>query len=88
MENWGLITYSENWLSIDNVLSSASSIHSTAQVIAHELAHQVCTQKTNLQWLSAGVYGVADSPVDHLDQAARDRFPRGNRKFSNSVHMK
>jgi len=59
MENWGLITYSENWLSIDNVLSSAASIQSTAEVIAHELAHQwygnLITFKTFSEaWLNEG----------------------------------
>lgn len=53
MENWGLITYRETYLLYDPKVSTKTSQHSVASVIAHELAHQwfgklkniVCTVK-------------------------------------------
>ena len=41
MENWGLITFRENALLIDNQSSGISSRQRVAYVIAHEIAHQV-----------------------------------------------
>lgn len=41
MENWGLITYREQYLLIDNVTSSASYKQLVCVVVSHELAHQV-----------------------------------------------
>lgn len=40
MENWGLITYRESYLLYDPKVSTKTSQHSVASVIAHELAHQ------------------------------------------------
>lgn len=40
MENWGLITYRETALLFSPNVSSSSSQHRVASVVAHELAHQ------------------------------------------------
>jgi len=41
MENWGLITYRETALLYRANASTLSAKHRVAEVIAHELAHQV-----------------------------------------------
>ena len=40
MENWGLVTYRENALMIDEVKASSIAKQRVAAVVAHELAHQ------------------------------------------------
>ncbi|KAJ3286503.1 hypothetical protein HK104_008993, partial [Borealophlyctis nickersoniae] len=40
MENWGLVTYRDTALLVDNATSSAKEKQRVAEVIAHELAHQ------------------------------------------------
>ena len=42
MENWGLIIYSEATLLYKPGESSESTKKSVADVVSHELAHQVC----------------------------------------------
>ena len=44
MENWGLITYRMTSLLYDKEESSDSNKQWVAIVIAHEIAHQVCTK--------------------------------------------
>lgn len=41
MENWGLITYRETRLLIEDGMSSASDKENAAITVAHELAHMV-----------------------------------------------
>jgi len=41
MENWGLVTYGEDFLLTHPETSSASGYYRVASVVAHELAHQV-----------------------------------------------
>ena len=41
MENWGLIIYRETALLYDPMVSSASNKVRVAEVVVHELAHQV-----------------------------------------------
>lgn len=41
MENWGMITYRERDILLDNNTYSATNLQRTATVIAHELAHMV-----------------------------------------------
>ncbi|XP_055705019.1 aminopeptidase N-like [Phlebotomus papatasi] len=72
MENFGLITYRETALLFQPNISSASSQHRVASVIAHELAHQwfgnLVTMKwwTDL-WLNEGFATyIASIGVDHL----------------------
>ncbi|XP_044735757.1 aminopeptidase N-like [Chrysoperla carnea] len=50
MENWGLITYRETALLYDPNISSASSQHRVASVIAHELAHQWFGNLVTMKW--------------------------------------
>lgn len=50
MENWGLITYRESYLLFDPEISSKSSQHSVASVIAHELAHQWFGNLVTMKW--------------------------------------
>jgi aminopeptidase 2 len=40
MENWGLITFGDTFLLMDEKESSASSFRMSGSVIVHELAHQ------------------------------------------------
>jgi hypothetical protein len=42
MENWGLVTYRETALLIDEQRSSSQMKQRVCAVVAHELAHQVC----------------------------------------------
>ena len=41
MENWGLVIYRETYLLYDPIISSVAERYDVAEVIAHELAHQV-----------------------------------------------
>ena len=43
MENWGLITYRETALLYNETENPVNSQQRVAVVIAHELAHQVCS---------------------------------------------
>jgi len=40
MENWGLITFRETYILIDESQSSVSASETIVNAIAHELAHQ------------------------------------------------
>ena len=42
MENWGLILYSEKALLFDPSTGTAARKQRVVEIIAHELAHQVC----------------------------------------------
>jgi hypothetical protein len=46
MENWGLVTYRESALMIDDEKASIQQKQRVAIVVAHELAHQVRTEVT------------------------------------------
>ncbi len=50
MENWGLITYRETALLIDEKNSSAASKQTVAVVVAHEIAHQWFGNLVTMQW--------------------------------------
>ncbi|PIK40302.1 Glutamyl aminopeptidase [Apostichopus japonicus] len=50
MENWGLITYREQYLLIDNVTSSASYKQLVCVVVSHELAHQWFGNIVTMDW--------------------------------------
>lgn len=50
MENWGLVTYREEALLIDNDNSSASSKQWVATVVAHELSHQWFGNLVTMEW--------------------------------------
>uniref|UniRef100_A0A182QC88 Aminopeptidase n=1 Tax=Anopheles farauti TaxID=69004 RepID=A0A182QC88_9DIPT len=50
MENWGLITYRETALLYHPSVSTASSKHRVASVIAHELAHQWFGNLVTMRW--------------------------------------
>jgi puromycin-sensitive aminopeptidase len=50
MENWGLVTYRENALLIDQTQSSITSKQRVAEVVAHELAHQWFGNLVTMQW--------------------------------------
>lgn len=40
MENWGLVTYRESCLLVDETNTSAVTKQRVVQVVGHELAHQ------------------------------------------------
>lgn len=40
MENWGLVTYRETYLLVDETNTSALTKQTVAIVVGHELAHQ------------------------------------------------
>ena len=50
MENWGLITYRETALLIDEATSGVSSKQRVAYVVAHELAHQWFGNLVTMEW--------------------------------------
>lgn len=50
MENWGLVTYRENALLIDEVNSAAAARQRVAEVVAHELAHQWFGNLVTMEW--------------------------------------
>ncbi len=50
MENWGLITYRESALLVDEDTSSISNKQWVALVIAHELAHQWFGNLVTMEW--------------------------------------
>lgn len=50
MENWGLVTYRENALMIDEEKASSQTKQRVAVVIAHELAHQWFGNLVTMSW--------------------------------------
>ena len=52
MENWGLVTYRETALMIDEAKASSQQKQRVAAVIAHELAHQWFGELLSFQSLS------------------------------------
>ena len=50
MENWGLITYRERLLLLDEQLSGATAKESVTSVMAHELAHQWFGNIVTMKW--------------------------------------
>lgn len=50
MENWGLVTYRENALLIDEANSSVAAKQRVAEVVAHELAHQWFGNIVTMEW--------------------------------------
>lgn len=40
MENWGLVTYRERFLLVDENNTSAATKQRVADIVGHELAHQ------------------------------------------------
>ena len=53
MENWGLVTYREVYLLVDEN-SSAASRQQVALVVAHELAHQWFGNLVTMKWWEIG----------------------------------
>ncbi|TMW64797.1 hypothetical protein Poli38472_008964 [Pythium oligandrum] len=50
MENWGVVTYRETRLLIDEKLSSFSQKTATARTVCHELAHQWFGNLVTMEW--------------------------------------
>jgi puromycin-sensitive aminopeptidase len=50
MENWGLVTYRENALMIDEAKASSQAKQRVAIVVAHELAHQWFGNLVTMSW--------------------------------------
>ena len=50
MENWGLITYRERLILLDEQLSGATAKESVTSVMAHELAHQWFGNIVTMKW--------------------------------------
>lgn len=50
MENWGLVTYRETALLVDEKNSSASARQRVAEVVDHELAHQWFGNLVTMEW--------------------------------------
>lgn len=50
MENWGVVTYREEALLVDDGSSSASSKQWVATVVAHELSHQWFGNLVTMEW--------------------------------------
>ena len=41
MENWGLVTFRENSLLVDQATASNAQLQAVATIVAHEVSHQV-----------------------------------------------
>lgn len=50
MENWGLVTYRENALLVDEANSSLAGKQRVGEVVAHELAHQWFGNLVTMEW--------------------------------------
>ena len=50
MENWGLVTYREAALLIDETTASSQYKQRVASVVAHELAHQWFGNLVTMAW--------------------------------------
>ena len=50
MENWGLITYRERLLLLDEERSGATDKEAVTDVMAHELAHQWFGDIVTMKW--------------------------------------
>jgi aminopeptidase N len=50
MENWGLVTYRETALMVDEEKASPQQKQRVAIVVAHELAHQWFGNLVTMQW--------------------------------------
>jgi aminopeptidase N len=50
MENWGLITYGERWLLLDEELSGTVDKEGITDIMAHELAHQWFGNIVTMKW--------------------------------------
>ncbi|XP_063900761.1 puromycin-sensitive aminopeptidase-like [Zophobas morio] len=90
MENWGLITYRETALLIDEATSSLASKQRVAYVVAHELAHQwfgnlVTMAWWNDLWLNEGfATWVGNLAVDFLYKEW-DAWPQFVQEYTSSA---
>ena len=50
MENWGLVTYREVDLLIDDATASSRQLQRVAEVVIHELAHQWFGNLVTMEW--------------------------------------
>ncbi|DAZ94646.1 TPA: hypothetical protein N0F65_010733 [Lagenidium giganteum] len=50
MENWGLVTYMESYLLIDDKLSSHEQRADTARTVCHEISHQWFGNLVTMEW--------------------------------------
>ncbi len=50
MENWGLVTYRETYLLVDENNTSAATRQTVAVVVGHELAHQWFGNLVTMVW--------------------------------------
>lgn len=58
MENWGLVTYRETYLLVDEANTSAATRQTVAVVVGHELAHQWFGNLVTMVSLSLTVHGL------------------------------
>lgn len=50
MENWGLVTYRETCLLVDQLMTSTQRKQWIALIVAHELAHQWFGNLVTMEW--------------------------------------
>jgi hypothetical protein len=87
MENWGLLTFKENYVLFDEQDGSVVNKQNVALVVAHEVAHQVCVlisasngtiylinYRVSVVW-QLGYHFVVDSPLAEGGLRHVDRVP-------------
>ena len=52
MENWGLITFRENSLLLDQATASNAQLQAVATIVAHEVSHQWFGNLVTMDWWS------------------------------------
>jgi len=81
MENWGLVTYRENALLVDEVAGTVRAKKRVSSVVAHELAHQWFGNLVTMKWWNDLWLNEGFATYMQFFSSAK-RFPNGNSGLS------